>query len=177
MNLKDEQRKVRLAAVAATLFCSLMLGIGYLVLPGLLQFPVELSERLAFVLRADLFVLVWILIGVRLVSHGRFHSVADIGGSGSGPPSPKIATKVAFLQNTLEQAVLAVGVHLALATLLTGPALSLILIAVVLFGLGRVSFYVGYPHGAGGRAFGMVTTVLPTLAGFVLAITHIIARL
>lgn len=177
MNLQHEQRKVSVAAVGATIFCTLMAGLGYLVLPGLLQFPIGLPERLVFTLRADLFVFVWVLVGVHLVSRGRYHSAADIGGSGSGPPSPKIAAKVAFLQNTLEQAFMAIGVHLVLATLLPGPAMSLIGVAVFLFGIGRISFYIGYPHGAGGRAFGMVTTVLPTLAGFVLAIVLMVARL
>jgi hypothetical protein len=176
-NLRNEQGKVRRAALAALLFCAVVLAGGYLILPRLFQFPAELVDRLAFAVRADLFVLVWILIGVRMVSSGRFRSPADIDGSAAGPPSPVIATKVAFLQNTLEQSIMAIGVHLALATLLGGDALSLIISAVVLFAVGRVTFFIGYPKGAGGRAFGMVTTVLPTLVGFVLAIVLMVARL
>ena len=66
-------------------------------------------------------------------------------------------------------------VHLALATQLSGPPLALIIAAVLLFGIGRVAFLIGYPKGAGGRAFGMITTVLPTLAGFVLTIVLMVA--
>src|SRR3546814_5279956 len=55
-----------------------------------------------------------------MVSRGRFHSAIDNPGSAFAPPSPAIAVQVAFLQNTLEQAVAAVGAHLALATLISG---------------------------------------------------------
>src|SRR3546814_6818027 len=61
-----------------------------------------------------------------MVSRGRFHSAIDNPGSAFAPPSPAIAVQVAFLQNTLEQAVAAVGAHLALATLISGPPLALI---------------------------------------------------
>lgn len=175
--LREEQQKIRRASLASLLLCAVTLAAGYLIFPRLLHFPFELADCLAFALQADLSVLLWILVGVRMVSSGRFSSPVDIGGSAAGPPSSRIATKVAFLQNTLEQAVLATGVHLALATLLTGADLSLIVGAVVLSAIGRVTFFIGYPKGAGGRAFGMVTTVLPTLAGFALAIVLMVARL
>jgi hypothetical protein len=83
---------------------------------------------------------------------------------------------VAFLQNTVEQVVAAVGAHLALATLLDGAALSLIPAAIALFAIGRLAFLIGYPKGAGARAFGMVTTVLPTMGAYALAIWLMIAQ-
>lgn len=175
-DLPAEQRKVRRAGLASLLFCAAVLGVGYVVLPRLFHFPAGLGDRLAFALQADLFILVWIMIAVRMVSSGRLRSPPDIGGSALAPPSPAIAVKVAFLKNTLEQAVLAVGVHLALATLMGGSALSLIVGGVVLFGIVRLAFYRGYPKGAGGRAFGMVTTTLPTLAGLLLANWLVIAQ-
>jgi MAPEG family protein len=168
--LRAEQRKVIWRAVGALVFCVLLLGIGYVMLPRYYSFPRDLPERLAFAMRADVFVLVWVLLGVRMVSKGRFLSPADIAGSAFTPPSPRLAVRVAFLQNTLEQAVVAVGCHVALATLVSGPELSLIVTAVVLFGIGRVAFLLGYPQGAGGRAFGMVTTSLPTFAGYLWAV-------
>lgn len=173
--LAAEQRKVIWNSVTALIFCAVVLAGGYLVLPLYFQFPTDLSDRLAFVLQADVFVFLWIALGVRMVARGRFHSPADNRGSAFAPPSPVIAVPVAFLQNTLEQAVVAVGAHLALATLLSGPALSLIPTAVVLFAIGRLMFLIGYPKGAGGRAFGMATTAVPTAGGYVLAIALIIS--
>lgn len=53
---------------------------------------------------------------------------------------------------------MAVGVHLALASLLTGPPLFFIPASVALFGIGRASFQKGYPKGARARRLGMATT-------------------
>lgn len=177
MNLRVEQRKIRVRSLYALGFCSFVLGACHVVLPRLFNFPNELLERLAFVLRADLFVLLWVLICVRLVSSVRFRSAIDMSAALSGERSAKLAIRAAFLQNTLEQAVLAVGVHLALATLIEGTALSLIVGAVILFGIGRIAFFAGYSGGAGSRAFGMVVTVLPTLAGFLWATGIIVGKI
>jgi hypothetical protein len=176
MDLRKEQRRVVQSILGATVFCALMLAGGWLIVPRYIELPVDVAARLAFALRADVFVFFWVLVGVGMIARGRLFSAADIGGSASGPPSPKLAIRVAFLQNTLEQAFLAVGAHLALATLLSGPALALIPVAVVLFGVGRVAFFAGYSRGAGGRAFGFATTVLPTCAGYVLAMVLVALR-
>ncbi|API61537.1 ribosomal protein L11 (plasmid) [Tardibacter chloracetimidivorans] len=175
-DLEAEQRKIIRRAAVAIVFCVLVLAGSYLLLPRLMAFPTGLAQRLAFALQADLFVLIWIIIGVRMVSRGRFHSAIDNPGSAFAPPSPAIAVQVAFLQNTLEQAVAAVGAHLALATLISGPLLALIPGAVFLFAIGRFTFLRGYPHGAGARAFGVVTTVVPTIGAYGWAIGLILFR-
>jgi len=168
--LKTQQRGVVLAAGLALVVCALVLTAAYVCLPGLFEFPQDLPERMAFAVRAEVFVFLWVLFGVRQVSDGRFRSAADNRGSAYGSPSRSLAIPVAFLQNTLEQAVIAAGAHLALSTLVSGNALSLIVGAVVLFGIGRVCFLLGYARGARGRAFGMVLTVVPTLAAYGLAV-------
>lgn len=177
VDLPVEQRKILWRSAGAFVFCIAVLGGAYIILPAYFRFPVGLPERLAFVLQADLFVFLWIVLGIRMVAKGRFHSAADNRGSAYAPPSPKLAVRVAFLQNTLEQAVTAIGAHLALATLLSGPVLALIPAAVVLFAVGRVTFLLGYPKGAGGRAFGIATTAIPTVGGYALAIVLIVSRL
>jgi len=170
VDLRSEQHRAARGAMTALVVCTASLAIGYTILPRWFHFPVDLPARLAFAVKADLFVLLWVVLGIVLVALGRGRSAADIGGAALSPPSPVIAVRVAFLQNTLEQAVVAAGAHLALATLLEGAALALIVTAVALFGLGRLAFLVGYSGGAGGRAFGMATTFLPTGAGYALAI-------
>jgi hypothetical protein len=174
--LRIEQRRVIWRSVWALGFCAVLLASGYMILPRYYVFPHDLLERLVFVVRADVFVLIWVLLGVRMVSRGRFRSPADIAGSAFTRPSPRLAVRVALLQNTLEQAVVAVGCHVALATLVSGPALALIATSVVLFGIGRIAFLIGYPKGAGGRAFGMVVTSLPTFGGYLWAVTLIMIR-
>ena len=177
IDLNLEVSKIKVAAAWSMGFCLLSGLFGYLLLPRIKLLPEDLAGRLAFVLRADLFVILWVLLGIGLVARGRRHSVADIMGSAFAPPGPAIAVHVAFLQNTLEQAVAAIVVHLVLATLMTDAWLALIPVAVFLFGVGRITFLWGYPKGAGARAFGMVATVLPTIIGFVAAIILMVLRL
>ena len=127
------------------------------------------ADRIAFALRADLSLFVWLAGCVGAVSRGRLHSPADIRGSAFGPPSPAIAVRAAVLQNSLEQTVLALGANLILATVLRGRELVLIPLLVLLFRVGRVAFAAGYPRGAPGRAFGMAVTGAPIAAGYLLA--------
>ena len=108
MNLADEQRSVRRNSLLAALFCAAVLGAGWYLLPLIMTFPEDVTGALVFVLRADLFVALWVIVGVRLVSRERYHSEADIKGSAAAPPSPALARKAAFLQNTLEQTLLAI---------------------------------------------------------------------
>jgi uncharacterized membrane protein YecN with MAPEG domain len=180
VNLQKEELAIRRASFMALLICSLCFAIGYFTLPNFFEFPTEFVERLAFAIQASVFVLLWVLVGVMMVSWGRRNSVADIGGSASGAPSSRIAVQVAFLQNTLEQVVLAVGAYLALATLIGGAWLSLIVVAVGIFAVGRVLFLVGYSRdqrGARGRALGMTLTMIPSIAGYILAIVFIVMQL
>lgn len=125
VDLAYERRRVlRNAATAAVLCGAVSVGACY-ALSRLFAPPQSLAKRLAFALQADVFAVIWLIVGARLVSSGRYHSVVDNCGSAFSPPSPRIGIDVAILQNTPEQAVMAVGVNLALASLLTGPALFL----------------------------------------------------
>lgn len=176
-DLRAEVNRIRWAALRSLIVCAAAYLLGYLLLPAAFDFPTELPERLTFVFQADLFIMLWVLFGSGMVSHGRRQRIEDIWGSAFGPPSPSLAIKIAFLQNTLEQAVMAVGAHLVLATLISGASLSVIVVSIALFGLGQISFYRGYSKGAGGRAFGMVTTALPTIFAFIASLILIALRL
>lgn len=172
--LRDEQGGVVRHSLAALIFCALVLWAGYSQVPGWIELPADRGSRLGLALGASFVVLLWVMLGVILVSTGRFFSEQDVAGSAFAPPSPAIAVKSAFLQNTLEQAVLAVGIYLVSAHWLPASGLALIPTAAVLFSIGRAAFLRGYLKGARGRSFGMATTMLPTMAlyGFV-AVTMI----
>lgn len=177
IDLRSEELAIRRASITAMLICALCFVGGYFILPLVFDFPTDIVNSLAFALRASVFILFWVLLGIGMVSWGRRKSIADIQGSAVAPPSPRIAIQVAFLQNTLEQAVLAVGIYLALATLLSGAWLSLIVVAVVMFAFGRVLFLRGYSQGASGRALGMSLTMIPSIMGYILAIILMILRI
>lgn len=174
--LRAEKRLVVRNGLLACCFCAVVLLAGRLLLPWVVTSPADAMGALALAMQANLVVFAWVVVGVRLVSHGRYLSAEDSRGSAFASPSPRIAVQAAFLQNTLEQAVIMAGATLALATLLSGPDLAFIPLAVVLFSIGRISFLLGYRDGAGGRAFGMVVTMLPAVAGYVLAIILLILR-
>ncbi len=170
VDMEAQEQGIRTAGWISTVILACGVAAGYYLLPRIFEFPTELVDRMAFAAKASIFVLVWVLIGVMMVSTGRRRSPKDIGGSAAAPPSDEIAVYVAFLQNSLEQAVLAVGAYWALSALVKGPWLSVIVVGVVFFTVGRILFLAGYKKSARGRALGMTLTMLPTLAGYALAI-------
>jgi hypothetical protein len=168
----DQQSIVRASAVAVAVSAMAIAGSWLWVPPRLFGLvpDLPLAERLAFVLRADLLVFLWLVACVQAVASGRFRSAADIGGSARSEPSPRIAVRCAVLQNSLEQTVLVMGSHLVLATVLRSSEMVLIPTFVALFVVGRIAFALGYARGRTGRAFGMALTATPIFAGYSLAV-------
>lgn len=175
--MADAERTIRRAGVLSLVILAVTAPLAWALLPALVDFPRHLDQRLAFAAQASLPVQLCLLTAVAMVSTGRRFSPDDIGGSAAGPPGPRIAVQSAFLQNTLEQTVLAVGAYFAYAATLGGAALSLIPVAVVLFVAGRVLFYRGYRRGVTGRAFGMTLTMMPTLLLYLIAIIALGVRM
>lgn len=168
----DQIGVIRASALAIALAAAILVA-GYVWLPprSLGLNPVmDFGERIAFTLKADILMFIWLAGCVGAVSRGRFHSPADIRGSAFGPPSRAIAVRAAVLQNSLEQTVLAFGGHLSLAALLRGLDLVLIPLLVALFLVGRVTFAFGYAKGASGRAFGMALTAASIIASYGLVV-------
>ena len=166
-----EQKQVAAGMAAAALIAIAAIGITLWQGGGGAQ-PV--GERLAAALRLELFVIVWLLASIGNVARLRFFSAQDIAGSATTTASQTVRQGNAILQNTLEQVVLAVAVHLALAATLPRPE-ALITALVVLFGAGRLFFWLGYARGAAGRAFGFALTFYPSafslIVGFFLILT------
>lgn len=146
-------------------------------MPRLPKVPNDLDSVLTFWAGASLFIVLWVMVGIGLVSRGRRLSAQDIRGSDYGQPSPQIAVYAAFLQNTLEQANVSIILLLAVLLLLRGQAMPLVGASVVLFAVGRVAFLRGYPGSAWARAFGMALTALPSMLAFVAATGAVIARI
>ncbi|WP_225011138.1 MAPEG family protein [Novosphingobium percolationis] len=177
MDLKAKQKEIRKQSLLAFLLCAAISVACVLFLPKLITFPSETSARLAFAIQTSFVHFAIVLLAVRLVSSGRYRSAADIDGAAKAPPSPALAVKAAFLQNTLEQAFLGVGAHLLLASVTGGRRLGLLVASPILFAVGRRSFYRCYPGGAGARAFGMATTALASLACYLVAFAMLLGRL
>lgn len=164
-DLKIEQRHVMRGAGFAALVVGLAYSCSFFLAAPRVGFPAAVADRIAFALQANILVVVVLVVAVQRVSSGRYRSAEDNRGSAFGKPSERIAIDLAFLQNTLEQCVIAWSVNLALAATVSGDMLVFVPCACVLFVVGRIAFRFGYPHGAGARAFGMAVTALPSLVG------------
>ena len=111
----------------------------------------------------------------RLASH-RFFTPADIDGGATSDGTSKARLLQAMLQNTLEQTVLAAVAWLGLAVSVPHAALAFIPAMAGLFVVGRATFWIGYLLAPTARAFGMVMTVVPTLAGYGWLLSHALGR-
>ncbi|MBE1528134.1 hypothetical protein GGC65_002590 [Sphingopyxis sp. OAS728] len=162
-DLARAQRGVFASSLGAAIVTALVLWFAWS--SGERWFPRidDLAERLGFAFRLDLAVLLCLAVAIFRVSTQRVRSPEDIGGSASPSESPAVRQSRAILQNTLEQVVLAVPAHLALATVLPPERTAVLAALVLLFVTGRAAFAFGYPYGAPGRSFGFGLTVYSTM--------------
>jgi hypothetical protein len=144
--------------------------------PMVLSPEATVGERLAFALWADVFIALWLGISIALLARHRFFTPEDIDGGGLTRGSETASILQATLQNTLEQTVLAVLVHLTWATLMPVTWMSAIPAAVVLFLVGRVLFLLGYRGGAPSRALGFALTYYPSLLMLVIVVVAAVRK-
>ena len=124
----------------------------------------DVADRLAFAVRWLLWPGLTLLIGV--IAAGRRGFIADAIDGTRTPASYSLEINLRYNQNTLEQAALAAIAWTGLALALPHDRLVLIPAAAFLFVVGRATFWIGYLLYPMARAFGMVLTILPTLAAF-----------
>lgn len=122
--------------------------------------PVDQAKALTVTVRYLLGPAACLLAGIGAVANRRFFVDREIDGGTGGDPSTEIALR--YLQNTLEQAVLAAFAWTALAVLAPGSAATLVPMLSALFIVGRAAFWVGYRQAPWARAFGFGLTFYPT---------------
>ena len=121
------------------------------------------GARIAFAVKADLFLALWLAWCIGRLARHRFFTPDDIDGSGLTGGTERAKLLQSILQNSLEQTVLAALVHIAWSVALPVHWLSAIPAAVVLFLCGRVLFARGYVGGAPSRALGFALTFYPSV--------------
>jgi hypothetical protein len=173
--LRREQRGVALGIGAAILLASAAVLVVLLLRPPVAPPLPDLAERLAYALRLQAGIAIWLGLAIANVARLRFFSAVDIGGSANSESSPAMRRAGAVLQNTLEQSVLAMAAHLALAAQPEPFWMPLLPVLVLLFGLGRLCFWIGYARGAAARAFGFALTFYPSMATLVLGLVFLLA--
>ena len=124
------------------------------------------GERIAFAAK-------WLLVpgfalvaGLGMVANRRFFSADAMDGTRT-PQSNALEINLRYNKNTLEQTMLVVIAWPLLALLLPLAQFGLIPVLAVLFGAGRIAFWIGYLIAPWARAFGFALTFYPTVAAFV----------
>jgi uncharacterized membrane protein YecN with MAPEG domain len=163
MGLTIKQRGVLKGMIAGATVTAIVIVGTILWGPRLLSPEASVSERIAFALRTDVFIALWLGISVALLARHRFFTPEDIDGGGLAHGTEMAHVLQATLQNTLEQTVLAVLVHCMWAIVMPLSWISAIPAATVLFLCGRVLFLRGYRGGAPARAVGFTLTYYPTV--------------
>jgi hypothetical protein len=162
VELTEKQKGVVRGVVAAALLslgglCGMSLLLPTAALPA-----DEPGARLAWALQWALLPMLTLAVAVGRVANYRFYTPEDIDGAGLTDGTPQVRLRRAILQNTLEQAMLAVAAYAIWAVVMPYGWLGCIAAAALLFVVGRLLFARGYAKGAPGRALGFGLTVYPT---------------
>lgn len=145
--------------------------------PVLPAVPADGEARLAIWLACAGFASLWLLVSVGRLANHRFFSPADIDGGGLSEGSPRARLFQSLIQNTLEQAVLAIVAYGAWLWLADEPRRGLAIVCALLFGIGRLLFFAGYALGAPYRALGFTLTFYPTVGLYLFLLPRIFSHL
>jgi hypothetical protein len=176
MALSDEQRGV-VKGIAPALALTFVGVLGAPFVAGLPRPDPDFGSRMAFALRWDLLLVICVIANVAIIAKHRFHSPEDINGGGVASGTTRVKSLQATLQNTLEQAVLAVLVHLIWAATMPVAWMPSLGVAALAFAIGRILFWRGYERGAAARALGFGLTFYPSVLMTLVLVGHTIAGL
>jgi hypothetical protein len=176
LKLTDKQKGVIRGVVPAALL-TVVVFCGAVLIP-MSALPVdEPGARLSFASQWALLPVLTLMVSIMRVANHRFATPEDIDGSGLTTGTDRVLVLRAILQNTLEQAVLAVGAYLVWAAVMPVGWLRAMPMAALLFVTGRILFARGYERGASGRAMGFGLTAYPTFGMLVGAAAFLFLRL
>jgi hypothetical protein len=175
MVLTIKQRGVLIGMSSGATITVVLVAAAILANPVHLSLETSLGDRIAFALKADAAIALWLAVSVGLLARHRFFTPDDIDGGGLTAGTQKANILQATLQNTLEQTVLAVLVHAMWAVMMPSGWMSAIPAAAVLFLCGRVLFVRGYSGGAPSRALGFALTFYPSLLMVIVIIVKLIS--
>ena len=164
---KREQRGVALAMLGALVTSIIVLSV---VAADRTAASEPFAARLQSAIRADSFVVAWLVAAIANVARLRFFSDRDIAGSSAETESGEVRVAGAILQNTFEQVGLAIGTHLIVAATFS-RSIALVQALACLFAIGRLLFWAGYNGGARGRAFGFALTFYPSVLALAASVT------
>jgi len=137
----------------------------------------EPAASLVHALSWDLLVAACLTLNIAMLARHRFFTPADIEGGGLSSGTAEAQLLQSILQNTLEQTVLAISVHLIWAAAMPHAWQAAVPVAAILFVFGRILFWKGYARGAPQRALGFALTFYPSVLMLLLVLAHLAWRL
>jgi magnesium-transporting ATPase (P-type) len=151
--------------VAGQIAVSVPLQIGFVSFaPRVLGLPgpdsLDLAGRLAFAFQWQVFGGLVLLAMIGFIAGARPMAADVIDGNDR---AERLAVQVRIQRNTLEQLVIMVLAHVALATLLPPEQLPLIPTLVLLFVIARIFYWIGYSIHPAFRTLGFVATFYPNI--------------
>jgi hypothetical protein len=177
VELSQKQKGVVRGVIPAAVSTVVGMGGVSLLIPMSALPADEAGDRLAWAMQWALLPILTLMISIMRVANHRFASPDDIDGSGLTAGTDRVLVLRAILQNTLEQAVLAVAAYLIWAVVMPYGWLRAIPVAALLFMTGRVFFARGYDAGAAARAMGFGLTAYPTFGMLATASVALLLRL
>jgi len=163
MGISAKQRGVLVGIGIGLTATLLLIAGGVLLNPFNYSAEIVIVERIALAMRCAALLALFVALSVGRLAKQRFFNPQDIDGGGLSSGSTDAQLLQSLLQNTIEQAVLAILVYMAWAVTMPGEWLSVLPLAAISFALGRLLFFVGYHRGAPGRALGFALTFYPSV--------------
>lgn len=175
--LNDEQRHVLRGMLTALVVAAIAMAAVMTIQPQILLPRGAFPTTIIAVMKWSLLVVVCLAGNIAILARHRFFSVDDIDGGALSKGTPEARVLQATLQNTLEQAVLAVSTYFIWAAVMPLAWQGTIAVAAILFLIGRLLFWKGYAAGAGARALGFALTFYPSVLMIVMVVVWSITQL
>ena len=175
--LTEKQQGVLRGMATGVIATLLALTVAIIARPPALTPDQGHPGALTHALSWDVLVVACLMVNIGLLARHRFFTPDDIDGGGLSRGTPQAQILQSTLQNTLEQAVLAVSVHAIWAAVMPHTWQAAVPVAAILFLLGRVLFLRGYARGAPARALGFALTFYPSVAMVLLIVGRLILAL
>ena len=134
------------------------------------------ADRLGIAILSCIIPTVFLAFSIGRLAKYRFFSPEDIDGGGLTQGTNRANILQSILQNTLEQTLLATLVYLVWSVVMPATWLSVVPIAAVCFGIGRLLFTIGYAHGAPSRALGFALTFFSSNAMLITIVGYLIVQ-
>lgn len=163
MSLTEKQIGILKGMLLGAFIALCIVGLGSYLNPFGYQESLNTIEKLKVAFLSSIIPTVFLAASIGRLARHRFFTPEDIDGGGLSNGSAQATLLQSLLQNTFEQTLLASLVYCAWSVVMPATSLSVVPIAAISFGLGRILFFTGYKKGAPSRAIGFTLSFYPSI--------------